>query len=207
MATTKLNLKAVAAKVGPVASVRRGGSGKKDVDALTFFGGFEQVNALVRSFPEVTAEELFDSVGTLYLKKTILTNALARRELSEVKNVDCFRLTGDFEFKYVGDGDLSDPMLGKKMAASRIDPEYWILDDEGTGVGIDDRWEFTGKVEIERVKFATETPMVLKQAVYAEMWSARELAAYAAPIDLAIEHLSRLYGAIATARMSAEVLS
>jgi hypothetical protein len=202
----KLNLKAVAAKVGSVPSARKGGSGKRDVDALTFFGGFEQVNALVRNFPEVTADELQDNIGRLYLKKTILTNALGRRELSETKNVDCFRLTGDYEFKYVGTGDLSDSMLGTKLPASSIPADYWILDDEGTGVGINDTWEWTGKVQVERVKFTTNVPMTLKQPVYREMWSLRELAAYAAPISAVIAHLERCYGAIATARLSAEQL-
>ena len=107
----KLNLKAVAAKVGSVPSARKGGTGKKDTDALSFFGGFKEVAELVLKFPEVTADDLQENIGRLYLKKTILTNALGRRELSETKNVDCFRLTGDYEFKYVGTADnLSDPM-------------------------------------------------------------------------------------------------
>ena len=46
----KLNLKAVAAKVGSVPSARKGGTGKKDVDALTFFGGFKEVAKLVLEF-------------------------------------------------------------------------------------------------------------------------------------------------------------
>ena len=203
----KLNLKAVAAKVGSVPSARKGGAGKKDTDALSFFGGFKEVAELVLKFPEVTADDLQENIGRLYLKKTILTNALGRRELSETKNVDCFRLTGDYEFKYVGTADnLSDPMLGTKCAASSVPVEYWILDDEDMGVGIDERWEWTGKVQVERVKFTTSAPMTLKQPVYREMWSLRELAAYAAPIDVVVDHLSRVHSAVAVARLSAEVL-
>jgi len=202
----KLNLRAVAAKVGSVPSARKGGSGKKDVDALTFFGGFKEVAKLVLEFPEVTADDLQENIGRLYLKKTILTNALGRRELSETKNVDCFRLTGDLEFKYVGTSDLSDPMLGTKCAASLVPAEYWILDDEGTGVDVNELWEWTGKVQVERVKFTTSVPMTLKQPVYREMWSLRELAAYAAPIDVVVDHLSRVHSVVAVARLSAEVL-
>jgi hypothetical protein len=207
MGTTnnKLNLRAVAAKVGSVPSARKGGSGKKDVDALTFFGGFAKVNDLVLTFPEVTADELQDNIGRLYLKKTILTNALAKRELSETKNVDCFRLTGDIEFKYLTD-NLSDPMLGVKLPITKIDSDYYVFDDEGDVVDVEEPWVWTGKMEVERVKFTTSAPMTLKQPVYREMWSLRELAAYAAPIDLVIAHLEKVYGAIAVARVSAEQL-
>ena len=167
---TELNLDTFFAEVGN-ATVGTGGRRGKDVRAFEFLGGFVGADMFREKLPAVSVASIKADKGKLYYK---YTDSMKPGELA---NLGCWRLTGNVEV--IGtDGVRFDALSYLAMPADTR-PEV----------------RTTGKVEIERVAFKCELPVVEKLARYKEMWSLDDLAKTSVPVQHLIDHLARLHKA------------
>lgn len=168
-------------------SNKRGGGRKSSaIDVYQLMGGSVGATTLLSAAPVVTWSDLAAGIktGAEWFNRGGLEDGLKKRDYVP-KNVSMFRLTGDVELR-LADGSLVSAFEIKKALADGSLTEM-------------PEFEKTGKVQVERLKYATVSDLSVLNDSYVEMWSASDLVRRAIPKSVVVEHLKKLYGVVSVA--------